>query len=226
MFSAIILSGGKGRRMDNIVPKQYLLLAGKPIIMHSLERIDNIVEINEIIIVCEKEYEDAVKLMVRQYNIKTPIIFANAGNTRQESVYSGLDKVSNDMVIVHEAARPFVRCEDFYKLINDSAENATLGYPIPYTVVQGQENICGLLDRNLLVNVQLPQKYKTTDLKKAHKIALERSLTFTEDAGMLYECTGNKVKIIRGDSVNIKITEPIDMVIGEIIYAEHIKGRR
>lgn len=226
MFSAIVLSGGKGKRMEKDTPKQYLLLAGKPIIMHSLERIDSIVNINEIVIVCEKEYINTIKLMAKQYNIETPIIFADAGLTRQESVYSGLQKVSNDMVIIHEAARPFVKCEDFYKLINDSAENATLGYPIPFTVVQGRESVCGVLDRDLLVNVQLPQKFNIAVLKEAHEAARKQDKVFTEDAGMVYEYTGEKIKIIRGSSENIKITEPIDMVVGEIIYEEHIKGRR
>lgn len=226
MYSAIILSGGKGRRMEKSLPKQYLLLAGKPIIMHSLECIDSIDVVDEIVIVCAKEFIEPIKLMAEQYNIETPIFFADSGATRQESVYSGLQKVSNDTVIIHEAARPFARQEDFLKLINDPVENATLGFPIPFTVVQGHDGISGLLDRDSLVNVQLPQKFKTSALKEAHETARQKKETFTEDAGMVYKHTGNQIKIIRGTAQNIKITEPIDLIVGEIIYEEYIKGRR
>lgn len=226
MYSAIILSGGKGRRMEKSLPKQYMLLAGKPIIMHSLERIDSISDIDEIIVVCENEYADAVHLMVEQYNISTPIKYVNAGVTRQESVYSGLQKVTNDNVIIHEAARPFVKCEDFYNLINEPSKNVTLGYPIHYTVVQGQNCINSLLDREMLINIQLPQKFETSILKKAHEIARNESKKFTEDSGMVYDCTQTDVRIIRGSSQNIKITEPIDMIVGEMIYKEYIRGRR
>lgn len=226
MYSAIILSGGKGRRMEKNLPKQYMLLAGKPIIMHSLERIDSISDIDEIIVVCENEYANAVHRMVEQYNISTTIIYANAGATRQESVYSGLQKVSNDNVIIHEAARPFVKREDFYNLINEPSKNVTLGYPIHYTVVQGQNCINSLLDREMLVNIQLPQKFETSILKKAHEIARNESKKFTEDSGMVYDCTQTDVRILRGSSQNIKITEPIDMIVGEMIYKEYIRGRR
>ncbi len=226
MFSAIVLSGGKGKRMERRQPKQYLLLAGKPIIMHSIERIDSIEEINEIIIVCEEEYVLSVKLMVEQYNISTPIKFALAGATRQESVYSGLKEVVNEQVILHEAARPFVKREDFINLIETPAQNASYGYPIPFTVLEGKDYICGILKRDSLINVQLPQKFQTTLLKQAHEAAKRDHREFTEDAGLLFEYTNEKIKIIQGSSENIKITEPIDLIVGEIIYNEHIKGRR
>lgn len=226
MFSAIILSGGKGKRMERKQPKQYLLLAGKPIIMHSLERIDGIDEINEIIIVCEEEYILSVKLMLEQYNIGTPVKFALAGCTRQESVYSGLKEVSNEQVILHEAARPFVKREDFMQLISESARNVSFGYPIPFTVLEGDDYVSGVLKRDSLINVQLPQKFETKLLKTVHETAKKNRREFTEDAGMVFEYTKEKIKIIRGSSENIKITEPIDLIVGEIIYNEHIKGRR
>ncbi len=226
MFSAIILSGGKGKRMERERPKQYLLLCGKPIIMHSIERMECIKDIGEIIIVCENEYIPAIKKMLGEYNITTPVKFALAGATRQESVYSGLKEVSCENVIIHEAARPFVKCEDFRKLIDDPAKNATLGYPVSFTVAEGIEYVTGILNRNVLVNIQLPQKFQTDVLKKAHELARKEQRMFTEDSGMVFELTETNIKIIRGSSENVKITEPIDLICGEIIYAEYIKGRR
>jgi len=226
MFSAILLSGGRGKRMKKDMPKQYLLLAGKPIIMHSLERLDKLSEINEIIVVCEEEFKSSIQLMLKQYNIETNVIFAHAGTTRQESVYNGLKYVNNDKVIIHEAARPFATLNDFKRLIESESPNATLGYSIPYTVVKGSNIITDLLDRDELINVQLPQKFDTNVIRKVHENARVEKKLFTEDAGMVFHYTGLQVQVVNGSSFNIKITEAVDLLIGEIIYNEYIACRK
>jgi len=227
MYSAILLSGGKGSRMKKNIPKQYLLLAGKPIIMHSVERLDNIEEIEEIVIVCDNEYVDKIKTMFYEYSIKTNVIFAQSGKSRQQSVYNGLGKIKNDRVIIHEAARPFAMPDDFYQLINSQSDNAMLGYDIPYTVIKGNDNkVSDLLNRSELVNVQLPQKFLTKDLKNAHEKAKAENREFTEDAGMVYYYEKSNIEIVKGSNFNIKITEPIDMLYGDIIYKEYIARRK
>lgn len=224
MYSAVILSGGRGNRMAKQVPKQYLLLAGKPMIMHTIERLDCIAEIDEIVIVCEEEFIPGLNLMLRQYGITKDVRYAPAGRTRQESVYNGIKDISNKFVIVHEAARPFVLKKDFLKLVNDLEENVTFGYPIPFTVLKGSDCIEELLNRSELFNVQLPQKFNTEDLKNAHIKAREENRAYTEDAGMLFDICHKRVKILHGNSYNIKITEPIDLCLGEVIYKEYITG--
>lgn len=226
MYSVIILSGGKGSRMAMQLPKQYVLLGGKPIIMHTVERLEFIDEVNEVIIVCENDFISSLDLMMKQYNINKKVVYATAGKNRQESVYNGVQKVSNDSVIIHEAARPFVLKEEFEKLIESKAENVTYGYPIPFTVVKGDSKISSTLERSDLVNVQLPQKFKCSTLRKAHEIARKESKKFTEDAGMIFELCKEDVLIMMGNSYNIKITEPIDLHIGEVIYKERIMGVR
>ena len=111
--SAIILSAGVGSRMKENTPKQYLLIGGKPMIMHSIERLDNLSAVNEIIIVCDIAYRDELKKMLEEYAISTTIKFVQGGAVRQESVYNGLIEVSNDYVIIHEAARPYVKKSEF-----------------------------------------------------------------------------------------------------------------
>lgn len=226
MYSVIILSGGKGSRMAMQLPKQYLLLGGKPIIMHTVERLEFVDEVNEIIIVCENEFVTNLELMMKQYNINKKIVYAPAGKSRQESVYNGIQNVTNNNVIIHEAARPFVLCEEFKKLIEVRADNVTYGYSIPFTVVKGDNEITSTLDRSELINVQLPQKFKLSTLKKAHDIAQKENKKFTEDSSMIFELCRENVSIIKGSSYNIKITEPIDLHIGEIIYKEYIMGGR
>ncbi|MCD7709986.1 MAG: 2-C-methyl-D-erythritol 4-phosphate cytidylyltransferase [Porphyromonadaceae bacterium] len=226
MYSAVLLSGGMGTIMLKDIPKQYLLLGGKPMIIHSLDRLDHIEAIDEIVIVCAQEYLESLQLMLYQYNITKKVIFADAGNTRQASVYNGLIACTQDDVIIHEAARPFATTSDFKRLIDAKCKNAILGCDIPYTVVKGDSTITGILNRSELVNVQLPQKFEKSVLLDAHNMAIKEKKQFTEDASMVYYYKNCPIDIIRGDVNNIKITNPSDLIIGEMIYKEYINSRK
>ncbi len=136
-YTFVLLSGGVGSRMQNSLPKQYMLLAGKPMIMHILEKIETIGEIKEVVLVCADEYRSSLKMLLEQYGIQKKVIFAPAGKTRQASVLSGLKQVNTEHVIIHEAARPFVTVEDYRELIDESSENAMIGSSIPFTVIKG-----------------------------------------------------------------------------------------
>ena len=227
MYTFVLLSGGVGSRMHNSIPKQYLLLAGKPMIMHVLERADKLDTVSKIVIVCEEEYQSSVNLMLSQYGIRKPVEFAMAGENRQASVLSGLKKVETEYVIIHEAARPFVKTDDYLELINASSENAMIGIDIPFTVIKGHEHVEGLLTRSELINVQLPQKYRTQTILDAHLKAAEEGKVFTEDASLLFHYNPEvKINIIKGKDYNIKITTRMDMLTGEIIYDEIFRRRK
>ena len=226
MYSILLLSGGKGCRMQDSTPKQYLLLAGKPMIMHSIERFDRINEISEIVIVCESSYRDVISQMAREYNITKKIVFADAGESRQGSVFNGLRMVRSEFVIIHEAARPFVRTDEFLRLINEKEQNVTYGYDIPFTVLKGKSYVNGILNRAELINVQLPQKFHVKTLLDAHKKAMEAGDVYTEDASLLFNIEKSDIKVMRGTSYNIKITDPIDLLLGEIIYKNYITNRK
>ena len=226
-YTFVLLSGGVGSRMHNSIPKQYMLLAGKPMIMHVLDKIDSISEIKKIVIVCSEEYKPSVNLMLEQYGIKKEVIFAPSGKTRQESVLSGLKLVDTESVIIHEAARPFVTIDDYKKLIDEPCENVMLGIDIPFTVLKGHEYVDGLLTRSELVNVQLPQKFNTQAILNAHLMAEKDKKAFTEDASLLYfYSSGIKIKIVKGKDYNIKVTTRMDMLVGEIIYDEVFRRRK
>lgn len=225
MYSVILLSGGKGNRMQETMPKQYLLLAGKPMIMHTIERLDNIAEVDEIVLVCDLSYEEHMKQMLQEYNITKSVVFVKGGETRQASVYNGLTAAKNELVLIHEAARPFVKQSEFQRLIEEEAPNVMYGYSIPYTVLKGEEYVSGVLNRSELINVQLPQKFNKEQLLSAHHEAQARGDVYTEDASMLYDIAQCPIKVLRGTSYNIKITEPIDLLLGEIIYKNYIINR-
>ncbi len=226
-YTLVLLSGGIGTRMNNSIPKQYMLLAGKPMIMHILEKVEMLNDVKQIIIVCAEEYQSSINLMLNQYGISKNVKFAKSGSSRQASVLSGLKQVKTANVIIHEAARPFVTIEDYLELINEENENTMIGLDIPFTVLKGHENVEGLLERSELVNVQLPQKFNTSKILSAHQKAESENRTFTEDASLLYYYYPDvKIRIIKGKDYNIKITTRMDMLTGEIIYDEVFRRRK
>ena len=224
-YTLLFLSGGVGNRMGGSVPKQYLDLAGKPVIVHTLERVNRIDCITDIVIVCAPEYESHIKLLLADYNIVKPVRFAPAGSTRQQSVWNGLQLIESDDIILHESARPFVKVEDFERLIAATHRNATYGSALPFSVIRGHGRYEGLLDRSELVNVQLPQKFDAALLKEAHRKALCDKKEFTEDASMIFHYFPDTyVEICKGMDYDIKLTTQIDMVVGEKIYEEVFRG--
>lgn len=226
MYTLILLSGGTGSRMQNSVPKQYMLLAGKPVIMHILEKVDRIAAIGEIVIVCAPEYQNQIAQTASQYGITKKMVFAPAGKTRQASVLSGLSQVRTEDVIIHEAARPFVKTEDFEELLRCPCRNATFGLDIPFTVLKGHTDVEGILTRSELFNVQLPQKFETRLLLDAHQKAVAEDASFTEDASQVFHYfPKTQIRICAGKDYNVKLTTRIDMLVGEIIYDEVFRRR-
>ena len=222
MFSVIVLCGGTGKRMEQKVPKQFLALAGKPLIMHSLERLDRIKEIDEIILVCHSEYKDLLRHFVDSYMLQKNYLIIDGGETRQESTYLGLIKSNNEKVLIHEAARPFVSQQEFEKIIHESSSRAIFGASIPFTVLQGKGKVDGVLMRDTLINVQLPQKFERNELLDCHRKARDDRLIFTEDASLLYHYTKADIKVLEGQEYNLKITNRLDFCLGEWIYEEYI----
>ncbi len=224
MYSFILLSAGKGLRFGKSIPKQYLLLAGKPMIVHSLERADRIEDIKEIIIVCENDYISLINQYIKDYRICKKVVFVKGGKNRQESVYNALSVVSYNNIIIHEAARPLVTVSDFNKLIQCPYENVSYTYQIPYTVLKKNKdnNISGVLNRSELVNIQLPQKFTKDKLLKAHELAIKEEKIFTEDASMMYYYFNTSIFCLQGNPYNVKMTEYVDLLYGEMLLKEEI----
>ncbi|WP_188454988.1 IspD/TarI family cytidylyltransferase [Virgibacillus oceani] len=221
-YTLILLSGGIGKRMQVNIPKQFLLLSGKPIFIHVLEKVDSIKEIKEIIIPCPKEFISKTLSIINDYGFSTPIHCVEGGETRQESVYKGLLETSYERVIIHEAVRPFVTKEEYKQLIQTKNESVIYGLDIPFTVLKGSTYVEGNLERNKLVNVQLPHKFNKKKLLYAHECARDDNMEFTEDASLYFHYYQSDILILKGSEYNIKITKPIDRKIAEAIYKESI----
>lgn len=218
----VLLAGGVGKRMERDVPKQLLLIGGKPILLHALEKVERIAEIGQVVVTCPGDYLEQIEALLRNRNLQR-FRCVPGGATRQESVYLGLKALAPcDQVVVHEAVRPFVTVEEYRRLLDCPEESAFYGLPIPFTVLKGARWVEDIVPREELVNVQLPQKFPYAKLLAVHEQARAEGRAFTEDAGMYHHYTGEPVRVLPGSEYNIKITYPMDIVLGEVIYRERI----
>ena len=222
-FGMVVLAGGIGRRIGRPFPKQFLLLGGKPLLVHVLEKARAIKELERTVITCPEAHLDETRELLANHGFGERFECIVGGGSRQESVYKGLQALPDvDSVIIHEAVRPLVTTEEFRGLITSPDENVMYGIPISFTVLRGHDYIEGLLDRDELVNVQLPQKFDRAKLLAAHEAARADGSSYTEDASLFVAKTSERVRILPGSERNVKITVPTDIVMAEALYADSI----
>jgi 2-C-methyl-D-erythritol 4-phosphate cytidylyltransferase len=222
----VVLAGGIGKRIGRPFPKQFLLLGGKPLIVHVLEKARVIPAIERVVITCPEAHLDETRRLIANHGFDDKFSCIIGGGSRQESVYKGLVELGDcESVVIHEAVRPLVTAAEFEALIAAPDPNAMFGIAIPFTVLKGREYVEDLLERDELVNVQLPQKFDRAALMAAHEAARRDDAFFTEDASLFHRYAGTPVRILPGSERNIKITVPTDIVTAEAIYAD-VLGRR
>lgn len=194
------------------IPKQFLYLGNKPIALYSYELFSQIPEIAEIIVVCEPEYQNFFK--------KGP--FAKPGKRRQDSVYSGLQKTTQEIILTHDSARPFVEVKYLPLLIEAIHRTgaAALGVPVTSTVKQCNKAkiVEKTLDRSCLWETQTPQGMKRDLFFKAFEYANEHRLEVTDDLAMV-EAMGLPAEIVPSSARNFKITRPFDLAVAKTICA-------
>jgi 2-C-methyl-D-erythritol 4-phosphate cytidylyltransferase len=223
VYTLVLLNGGSGRRMGAPQPKQFIKVNGIPILVYSLVAADAVPEIDQIVLNYPEGWRDDVAALVHDYAIRTRVDLVPAGATRQASVAAALDLCANDDVVLHEAARPLVRSADFARLITAPERNVSYMAPLSFTVAPvdpATHRVTGYLDRDLLRNVQLPQKFSLADLRKAHAFAAGQDVVFTEDATLL-AAAGLEVHFVDGADTNIKVTTPTDIHLAvSLLHAE------
>ncbi len=218
MNSAIIVAAGSGKRFGGDIPKQFLEISGKPLLIHTLEKFENCASVDEIVLVLsENEIENFSKIL-KNYQIKKleKIIFG--GKTRAESVFNGIKAIEKaEVVAVHDGARPLVSCEEISQTIEKAKEKgaACLVAKVTDTIkkVSGKK-ITGTIDRQTLRRALTPQCFRFEILKKAFENAdLSESAT---DECFLVEKLGYEIAFVEGNARNIKITTREDLLIAEI----------
>jgi 2-C-methyl-D-erythritol 4-phosphate cytidylyltransferase len=226
MYSLALLNGGIGTRVAAGRPKQFIRVNGIPAIVYSLVAADAVQEITQIVVNFPLGWRADVERVVRDYAVKTPITYVEAGSSRQESVQKVLPACTSEKVILHESARPLVTTADFKRLIAAPFDNVSYMLPIPFTVAPVDPEtrlVTGYLDRDTLRNVQLPQKFDKATLVKAHEEAKTKSILFTEDA-TLCVLSGAEVHFIDGSDRNLKVTTKTDVRLAGFLLANVNEG--
>ncbi|AWZ49469.1 2-C-methyl-D-erythritol 4-phosphate cytidylyltransferase [Clostridiaceae bacterium 14S0207] len=222
MNIAIILAGGSGTRMGSDIPKQFIDIYGKPLIIHTIEAFDINPNIDYIAVICKNEFKEDLTIWIRKYGISKVRWIVDGGNTRQESVYNGINQLSDfcsnqDIVVIHDAARPLIS----QRIINENIESAKINKAVD-TVIPTTDTIIRSIDGSVIEEVpvrrelylgQTPQSFEYALIKKAHEEAKkENNLNATDDCQLVLKI-GNKVSLVKGDKLNFKVTTFEDLLI-------------
>ncbi|MCK5595687.1 2-C-methyl-D-erythritol 4-phosphate cytidylyltransferase [bacterium] len=208
---ALVPNAGFGARMKAALPKQYLDLGSKPVLIHTLNILDKTKCIDEIILISGKKYIEKSRLLIQKHNIRKVSKIVCGGKTRQESVYNGLMGIKNtpDIILIHDAVRPFITSELIRKSIEAAHKHgaAVIGLPLFDTIKLVKDNcIEKTVDRNNLWRVQTPQVFRYDLIKTAYQKANKNKFSGTDDASLV-EQLNYPVRIVPGSETNIKITD-------------------
>ncbi|WP_372775000.1 2-C-methyl-D-erythritol 4-phosphate cytidylyltransferase [Mangrovibacterium sp.] len=214
---ALIVAGGSGTRMGTEIPKQFLELCGKVILMHSIERFNNYNANLKIVVVLPESQFDYWNDLCQKYQFKVPHQLVAGGHSRFQSVRNGLKQVSNDaLVFIHDGVRPLVssatiqHCEE----TAIAKGNALPVMPIVESIRELDSKGSKHVDRSRFRLVQTPQTFQSTLIKKAFEQV--ESPLFTDDASVC-EAMGVEINLVDGNPENIKITQPHDLKIAEFL---------
>lgn len=220
----IIVAGGRGTRMGTDIPKQFLKVAGKPVLMHTIERFHHYDPELGIIVVLPKDQQETWKAMCTEYHFDIPHRIADGGSTRFESSKNGLALVPDDeegVVGFHDGVRPFVSEEVIANCFEMAREEYTAVPVVPVTDTlrhtDPRSERTFTVDRNLYRAVQTPQVFDISLAKQAFNQPERQS--FTDDASVV-ESLGISIKLVDGNKENIKITTPFDLKVAEILAEE------
>jgi 2-C-methyl-D-erythritol 4-phosphate cytidylyltransferase len=228
MTTAIIVAGGSGLRFGGELPKQFTVVCGKPVIVHTLLMFNSHVEIDRIIVGCR---EDNIPLM-REFTAKWGIDKAQkiipGGENRQGTVFNCImaaDCAKDDTVLIHDAVRPlvtgFIIAENIRLAKEYGAVNTCRKTVDTLARSFGGETIDEIPPRSEFYQVQTPQTFKYEIIKNAHLRALEKGITNATDDCQLVMESGVKVRIAEGSAINFKITAQEDLVLFEALHEKY-----
>jgi 2-C-methyl-D-erythritol 4-phosphate cytidylyltransferase len=222
MNVAIIVAAGQGSRMGGERAKQFLELAGIPIIVHTIRAFEQCEAVNEIVVVLTASEAAGFLELAGKYGLRKLARVVPGGLTRAESVRNGLQAVrpaTAEIVVIHDGVRPFVTSSEITATINAAHENgaAILVAPVTDTIKEvNGEQVVATLDRSKLRRALTPQCFRYLLLRQAYENADVNDPSLTDES-VLMERLGIKVAIVEGSHRNIKITTPDDLIIAETL---------
>jgi 2-C-methyl-D-erythritol 4-phosphate cytidylyltransferase len=212
---AIIPSGGIGSRFNSPIPKQYVKVLGKELIVYTLNVFQKCNLIDEIIIPADESYFDLLYHIKEEYKFSKISKIIKAGKERQDSVYNGLSSIDfkhEDLVVVHDAARPLVSQTLLEKAIENAKKFDSIVVAIKArdTLIEANEKVIDYIDRSKIYYAQTPQIFRYNILEESFRIAQKNNFIGTDES-MLVKNADFDVKIVEGEFQNFKITTKSDL---------------
>jgi 2-C-methyl-D-erythritol 4-phosphate cytidylyltransferase len=221
MDYVIIVAGGKGMRMGTELPKQFFPVAGKPVLMRTIERFCQFSRDLNFIVVLPQSQQACWHSLCRKHHFTIPHTIINGGDTRFASSKNGLSHIPNDaqgLVAIHDGVRPFVSVDVISRCFNEARASGTAVPVIPAIDTLRQVNTetgeTFTVNRSLFRAVQTPQVF---DIALAHRAFSQPYRdSFTDDASVI-ESLGVKISMVEGNRENIKLTTPFDLKVAEVL---------
>lgn len=222
---ALVVAGGKGTRIKSKVPKQFLELNGKPVLLHTLEAFYRYSEkINVILVLPEDDFQ-TWKSICEKYKFHKNIILQKGGESRFQSVKNGLAKIDGDgLVAIHDGVRPLVSEDIIGASFRLAAvhQSAVAAVRLKESIRMTDQDNTKAVDRSRFRLIQTPQTFQVQLIKKAYE--MKEDISLTDDASVA-ERAGHVISLFEGSYENIKITTPEDLIVAEALLNSKIKIR-
>jgi 2-C-methyl-D-erythritol 4-phosphate cytidylyltransferase len=235
--SVILPAAGLGTRMGRAVPekagtsrKQFMLLDGSPILLHTIRKFVSAPEVSEIVVALRADDMEWVRELLHAEKFGKPVRLVEGGDSRQESVENALATLASgtELVAVHDAVRPFIEHSVLEKVFAEAEETgaAIVGIVPVDTVKQVHRNkIRQTIPRDRLILAQTPQVFRFDLLKSAFAKAREDSFAGTDESSLVERLDQVEVTVVPGSDRNLKITKPSDMDLARLFLAEEMTAR-
>lgn len=228
MNVAMLIAGGSGQRMNQDIPKQFINVKDKPVIIYTLEAFQRHPNIDAILVVCIKGWETVLQAYAKQFNIDKLKWIVEGGTNGQESIYCGIKKLKEnigetDIVLIHDAIRPMVSLEIISNCISTCMTKGSAVTVIPCAeamlVTENKQDAEAQVDRSRLMRTQTPQAFPLKTLLWAHEEAKKRGITNSVATCTLMVELGQKVAFSAGSEKNVKLTTVDDVEIFKALLA-------
>lgn len=222
--TAIIVAGGSGTRMGGLLPKQFMLLKGRPVLYYTLKTFLKAYDDLQVVLVLPPDYTDMGQEIIDAWFDKNRVRITTGGDTRFQSVKNGLAHAENDSIIfVHDGVRCLLSADLIHRCYAQALETGTA---IPAIASKDsirilEEDGNRALDRNRVMLIQTPQTFHSKILLPAFQIDYKEQFT---DEATVVEAYGIKVSLVEGEENNIKITRPVDLWMAERVLEERAPG--
>jgi len=215
ILDLVVLAAGRGTRMEEAVPKQFVPLGGQPMIVVGLKVFESLPYIGTKVVVCSQDQMNRMNGILSEYRISN-FVLVKGGEVRAESVRNGLDRVRSERVITHNAAMPFVTKRLVDQVVAEDYDCVTTVTPVEYNLCEGEAFAERIVPRAHLKLINTPQSFRTRVFRECHERARRDGYIPQSDCELMLHY-GQTVRFVPGTANNIKITTRVDLMVAEMM---------